>query len=757
MGTLRLLASIGLAVLLTVSLAADPLSKSLHLDFFRDTTSRHLHGVATRSDGRILNGPDVQVLPADLGGSLLWSLAPDGNNLLIGTGPDGKVLSLDPHAVGPLKSAVVLSLPESHIFALLRVPGGDLLAGTSPQGTLVLARAGKIVARAMLPVDSVLDFNFAPNLPGQAGLVLVATGGPGRIYQVDLAKFSAAGASDQRLNTPTALAAHGITLWASVRDDNLRRLVRLADGTVVAGSAPKGNVYSFPATGGNPTVLQQNRRAEVTDLLPWPDGFFAAVTFTSDSAEARLRQTKEGKDAKPAGDQPPEVDTASLLLNEPPVTKTFHGRSQLVWFPNGGFPEVVAARADTAFYRLQRQGDTVLITGGEEGELLGYDPVSRRSLTYAGGVSAQLNGIVPDPRDSGVFFVIGNNPAALEKIDFADAATRSIETQRVDLGTPAQIGAVHFDVPPSLTPENLEVDLRASYSSDELEGWGDWQRAQFDEDGWKVPGLRGQYVQVRLQPRVAHFVLMPASLYFLPQNRRPQLNDFHIVAPNFALIPAPDRPESPGTSLTQVVQAAAPDAAKARNNFLSSQLVPQTGTQVVFWNVSDPDGDNLVCRFSLRREGETDWTDLAVNTTDPYVQFEISHLPEGLYHTQLVVSETDPRPLKDRLSVTFETDDLVIDRTPPVILAVSAEHTDHELHIRLRARDALSMLAGMEVNLNNGFKGSVEQPDDGILDSRAESFTLSIPDSAASSANSIEVIVYDSAGNSTARRLVMPK
>jgi hypothetical protein len=36
---------------------SDPLSKKTDIDFYRDVLSRDLHGLATRSDGRLVRGP----------------------------------------------------------------------------------------------------------------------------------------------------------------------------------------------------------------------------------------------------------------------------------------------------------------------------------------------------------------------------------------------------------------------------------------------------------------------------------------------------------------------------------------------------------------------------------------------------------------------------------------------------------------------------------------------------------------------------
>lgn len=751
----QLLSSSLLFIGVCAAMPAAPLSKSQRIDFFRDTNSRDLRGVITRSDGRVLPGPVLSGVASKLEADLLWSFAAVDGQWFIGTGPEGKILRVNPQEPSAA-AGVWADLPESHLFALLALPDGSLLAGSSPEGSLVWLRDGNVVARATLPATSVLDLALMPAAAGAGPVVLVATGNPGRIYRVDLDRFARSeGAATAADASPEAtLAAHGITLWGRVRDENLRRLVVLADGRVIAGSAPAGNVYAFPTDGGVPVVLAENREAEVTDLLPVAGGFYAAITFASEPVEARLKRA--GEQAGSAKDKPdqPVTDTATLLLND--STPSFRGRSQLVWFPNDGFPEVVMARQQTAFYRLQAHDGLILIAGGEEGELLGYDPVLRRSLTLPGAASGQLNAILPADDGAGKFYLLGNNPAALLQLSFRPAQPAALTTKRLDLGVPARIGALRFNPGAGTHADDLAVELRASFSSQEHEGWGDWHQATLQAGGWMIEGLRGRYVQARLTMTDQPFELAPAEIHFLPQNRRPQLADFQVLAPDFMLLPAPERIDPPATTLAQILQAGGNET-NLRNTVLASQVVPQTGTQVVFWQITDPDGDNFESTFALRHELATDWTDLAVATTASFAQFETSHLPEGVYHTRLTVAETAPRPSADRLSTAFATADILVDRTAPEILAATVERRDAHWRISVSMRDALSLPAGLEVNFNHGLKLTVEQPADGILDGDTETFAVEVPESRAAGATSVEVVAYDALGNSSARRLALPQ
>ncbi len=744
------------SLLALTSVSADPLSKSKDINFFRDVTSRHLQGAATRSDGQLMTGPTVSALEVNLGHELLWTLLSDGDDLLIGTGPTGRILSLNPKTKGLIEPKVELELPDNHIFAVARLPDGSLLAGTSPHGSLVVSKDGIVIAQARLPVGSVLDIHVTSSPNESETFALVATGNPGRIYRVDLRQLIHAGVAADTLTTEEELASHGIVRWGSIRDDNIRRIVQLSDGSIIAGSAPKGNVYAFSAQGGAPTVLAEHKNAEVSDILPWEGGFFAAVTFTNASREARMKQTPPPSASPVQNGDKHKPDAAPSIIPPPTPEPRFRGRSHLLWLPDDGYPEVVATRSHSAFYQLARHKNFVVITGGERGELFGYDPANRRSLTFPGGTAAQLNSIVPSSNIPGAFYAIGNNPSSLELIRFSDVPNHSVETKRIDLGVPAEIGALHFDRPLTFPTDNLTVEMRASVSSDELEGWGGWQRAHSLDGAWRVSNLRGRYVQIRLQKTTAPFELSAARLYFLPKNHRPQLQNFHVLSPNYALIPAASRPERQSTTLGQIIKANGNGEGKPRDTFMNSEVVPQPGTQLVLWNAIDLDGDNLVSTFSIKADGQSEWSDIVIESRERFAQFEITHLPEGLYHSRLVISESDQRPLGQRLSTTVDTDDFIVDRTAPEILEATITNTSARITVTVRAKDERSLLRGLEINFNNGASFEVEQPLDGILDGREETFVMTISGQQISGSTSLEVVILDQSDNSSARRLKLP-
>jgi hypothetical protein len=676
-------------------------------------------------------------------------------------------------AAGTYSSRDLAKIPDVQVYALKALSDGSILAGTSPSGGLYLVRKGKIAARTGLPVDSIFDIILVDG--GKSALV--ATGNPGRIYSVDLAKLAAAGVSAERISDPKSLAARGVALFGEVSDRNLRRIARLADGKIAAGSAPKGNIYLFAAGGGAPYIAEENHDAEVTDLLADPKGgYYAAIVFSGgeihpvqasiqfvgavDSsvpvvAGAPTPSPGPGPTPAPSGSTARARENTVEILNNPAPVERFAGRSTLQWFSADGFPETLLSRSGVAFYRMCRMGDLLVISGGELGEMSGFDLVNRYSLTFAGSASAQVNALEPVPGAPGKFFAIRNNAPGFTLVDFNASSPRTAQTRRVDLGAPGRLGALRFNRMRELDPAQLKISVRTTNGSGETDGWSAWV-PMADNDGWRAAPPTGRYAEFKLALPAASppgLELDRATLYYITQNHRPQLQDFRVLSPNFEIVVPPEMPAPVVTTVGQLIQASEHDTDRRRSGFLGSQIVASPGTRVIFWMVSAPDGDNLVYTFSIRHEGDPTWTDIAVDSTDSYVQFDTLHLQEGTWFTRLVAKETAPRPEADRLSVTFETDDMVVDHTPPVIEETSVKREADKLVVTIRGRDALSLLDSAEFTFNNGAHQIVEQPADGILDGKEETFILELPLAQTAGATSVEVTLYDAAGNGATRRL----
>jgi len=120
------------------TLGADPLSKKAEVDFYSVVPSRDLHGMATRSDGRLVAGPVLSDLEGRSPCELLWCLeAAPGGKWLVGGGPGGRIVEISAdEAAATYTSRDIISIGDPQVYALKALPDGSILAGTSPAGGL---------------------------------------------------------------------------------------------------------------------------------------------------------------------------------------------------------------------------------------------------------------------------------------------------------------------------------------------------------------------------------------------------------------------------------------------------------------------------------------------------------------------------------------------------------------------------------------------------------------------------------------------
>lgn len=758
----RFFVLLGLGVLgaCVTNATAVTFSKSQSINFYREVASRDLKGLAVRSDGRIIIGPEMRPLAGNPVSDLWWDMASiSDEHWLVGSGPDGTVLEVTVDLLnGTFDAKPWAQTDANHVFVIEQLPNGNVVAGAAPDARIYVWDAeGNELAAVSLPADSVLDILIGEN--GNA--MWVATGNPGAVYRIAL---------DMLMKSTNAAAweDRGIELWGTIRDRNVRCLAWSADGELLAGSSPSGNLYSFPREGGAPLLLMDQESGEITDIHVGENGdIYATLVIATGSSTQRVDRTTsvapETSDPEKKDDAKP-APTSPSIMEAPPLQK-FAGRSSLIVIPGGrGLPETLSSRNNLAMYQILRHGDWLLLPGGDDGELSGYDPDARRAITFAGSTSAQITEFsVLD--DETKLLGITNNPAGFSLLDFAAQTPRTASSERINLHTPSEIGALRFNRLRGLEETEVTVRLRANRGRDALEGWTPWVTARHQHGGWTAEGLIGRYLEIELElpaDTAAQAELDQAEIFYLPQNRRPVLQTFRLISPNFGLDAHPKTVgNSTNLNLGQIIGTSPspinkPVSEQQWQALLSSRVVPQPGMQIALWTATDPDEDNLRATFSIRREDESTWTDLVVETDAGWLQFDRRTLPEGLYFTRLTLTEQAPRPLDQRRTVTFKTDDLVIDLTPPEIVGVDTVVDSGHLRLTVSGIDQRSRLSRAWLVFNNGLEVELAQPVDGILDSPAEAFATDVRVDALGPATNVEVYLEDTAGNVATQRLALP-
>ena len=111
--------------------------------------------------------------------------------------------------------------------------------------------------------------------------------------------------------------------------------------------------------------------------------------------------------------------------------------------PPGGFPRRSPPDRN-GFLSHGASGELLLVAGGEQGEMLGYDLIQRLALTFAGSASSQLNGLEPVAGQPGKFFILRNNAPGFACWIFQPQLPRSRNPAPRSL-RPALLGALRFN------------------------------------------------------------------------------------------------------------------------------------------------------------------------------------------------------------------------------------------------------------------------------------------------------------------------
>jgi len=177
------------------------------------------------------------------------------------------------------------------------------------------------------------------------------------------------------------------------------------------------------------------------------------------------------------------------------------------------------------------------------------------------------------------------------------------------------------------------------------------------------------------------------------------------------------------------------------------------GYLVVTWKASDPDGDELVSDVEFRpADGSGSWIPMRRGVRGNSFGFDSRLLPDGRYLFRVTASDRVVNP-EDPKSDSTVSDPVVVDNTPPVITLVSSSREKGVPTLRLRVTDALSPLSavGWSVAAAPWQRAS---SDDGMTDSRDESYTISLlPENRGAY---VLIRAVDAAGNSSSLSVIAP-
>lgn len=674
-----------------------------------------LDQVAVDEHGRLTLGPAITRV-YDAGVAVVWTAVTDAAGVTyLGTGNDGKVLKVDASGRG----SVFFDAQELQVHALALAPGGGLYVGTSPDGRVYKVDASG-TATPFFDPDEKYIWAIAVD---ESGRVSVATGDPkGRVYRV----------TPQGAGTP--FYTSGATHVVSMTTDAERRLV--------VGTESPGRVFRLAAD-GRPFLLLDTTLQEVRALRTDRRGRIYVV------AQARgAGSDTGGGDATPApAPEAPRapvptvtVSITSMSVAEPPPpagasTRSDSGPVTGAIFridADGASEQIWETRDETPYDVSPLDDGGVLVATGHQGKIYRLDGEPVRATLLGRVPGRQAVQFVAAP---GRTLVATANVGALVRVDRTPAERGTYTSEVRDAKAVSRWGTITWH---ATAPAGTRVDVstRSGNTPTPDDGWSEWSPAYTTPEGSSVTSPTARYLQwrVTLAGKGATPVVTSVSAAYLQRNQRPSLSGLVVHPPGVVF----QKPFSTGE--TEIAGYRAEAAEKRLSN--QGQPPPSTGAptlgrrtyqqglQTIVWKGDDANGDDLTFDVAYRREGETTWTTLASGLTDAIYVWDTSSVPSGSYVVRIGASDAPSQPASAALRGEIESSIVQVDSVAPVVTIKGVTRAGDRLSVAVEVRDQHSPIEKLEYALNGG-AWEPAYPADGLLDSRTETLTLSVPADAA--------------------------
>ena len=690
--------AIFLATLVQVAVLPGAGTRSWELSRYGDFLAGTFQNVALDREGRLRVAPSLDTVH-DSEQAVLWSIAraADGT-VYFGTGHQGAVFKVSPDGQGEQ----LWKAPEIEVFALAAGPDGFLYVGTSPEGKVYKVSS-----------DGESEVFFDPGekyiwslLFDSKGHLIVGTGDGGKVYRVGTDGKGAA--------------------WFESGQRHVMSLALDSSGHVLAGTDPEGILYRV-AEDGTAFGLFDSDLPEIRSVAVTGDGsiYFAAMGGGMD----RLLQ------AIPAGQAVMSVQAAGGAATSTAATTRVGSTVSYAQ------PQVTYAGERAALMRL-RDGQAVekLWSSNEENILGlvvrdGTDPgalfaTDQEGRIYATGKDRQLSLISQTGRaqmtvlsQSGDGILVGSaHGGALYRLGDAAADSGHYDSVPFDTSGVSRWGRLSWRGD-ALEGAAIEIQTRSGNTYRPDTSWSGWSDPLDEMAGSPVPSPPARFLQWRVTLK-GTARLDSLRVHYLPQNSAPVVKSVNVVPETVKASDSSSSQSSSTSNSYSITVSASGSSSAPRQTGQQSTATTSLRKLAIVWSAEDPDGDKLRAEVSFRGEGETNWKTIRDDVAGSRLSIESDTLADGHYEFRVKVDDGQANSPERALEAERISRPVLVDQTPPRVRQLP-DGSGGEL--RFEVEDEVSEIRSAEFSVDAGDWGPVLS-DDGILDSRQETFTLPLED-----------------------------
>jgi len=663
-------------------------------------------------------------------------------NLYVGTGHQGKVFCVD----SKQKSSLLFSAREPDIFALAAGPDGSLYVGSSPEGKVYRVMPD---GQAKVFYDPHAKYIWALALD-VTGRLYVATGDKGQVFRVD----------------PSGKAE----LFFDSKQTHIMCLAFEKGGDLLAGSVPNGLIYRITPQ-GKAFVLYEANLPEIHDLVtdssgriyaaalggaggkgspellvpppsgPLPGGVTTVTVMASDEVHVGDSSPAQTPPTEPSGQ--PSFNRSSPLPTTIPNFQIPQGRGSLIEILPDSTIETIWSSNNESIFGLAVRDDHVLFSTDSNGRI--FDIVPGRDAQKLNLVTETHMSLATRLMLEGSdLYVATSNIAQLVRIEPAVAAEGNYESAVKDTKFISRWGVLAWrgEAPAGTL---LEFYTRSGNSERPDQTWSDWAGPYRSSNGSPVTSPPARYIQWKAVFRasgVSSPTLNDVTLSYLNQNLPPQIHSLNVSTAGERTSPA--GAGSSGLSAGATISVG-PSPSAGFGAMTPGGGFAGKAPVTLSWQADDPNNDILVYSLYVKAADEQEWHLLKDKLRQTSYTIDPGSLPDGKYVAKLVASDEDSNPpglarKSELLSAPFW-----VDNTPPQVRVLRQNVIDGAAEVVFEVEDGTSPLRSAETSLDgNEWKDLLS--DDGIVDSRKETFTIRLP-KLDPGEHVVSIRAYDTAGN----------
>ncbi|MGD8534834.1 MAG: WD40 repeat domain-containing protein [Candidatus Aminicenantes bacterium] len=671
-----------------------------------------LDGISVSYEGVLSLSPKEEKIDAPVEEFYLSHLLTPQGEIFLGTGHTGKIYKIGKSGTPEL----YFQVPEMDIYCLAQDRKGNLYAGTSPNGKIYkITGKGKGSSFFNPREKYIWDLIFS-----ERGVLLAAVGETGGIYEIN-----EEGEGRQFLR---AEENHVLCIEKDVNQD------------IIAGTAGRGRVYRI-SRGKRPSILFESSYEEIRSLALDKEGnvyVAAGGKIISPKKEIGLPLT-----VKAETDVRITVTPTSVIPEEmQPSSQKQPGA--LFKVNSQGIVKRIWQSSDELIYSLSWSGTEgkLLFGTGDKGRVYSVDRNEKISLLVQKDSAQVYSLLLFDQK----IYMLSNNPPSLSVVHPEQILAGDYLSQVIDTQTVSSWGRIEWE---SEVPSgcNLQFQTRSGNSNRPNLTWSDWSPPYQKKAGEQILSPKARYLQFRVMFKTQSGKVSPLlrkiSLYYLQTNLAPDITKLTLLPANRVYLKPPIQ-----TEVIWGVDTHISEKNKDRQE-AEALIVPKEaerkGFQTAIWEANDENGDSLIYSISIRKEDENRWRILKESWTEPIYAFDTLSLPDGVYLLKVVASDSPSNPSGMELTAEKAARPLVIDNSLPTIKNFKVNRERNKLVVTFVAEDLMSSIQEVKYLIRPNEWKSIF-PEDGICDSKQESFRISIPLSPQFD-NLITVKVQDSHGN----------